>query len=109
MPDDYDTRLDSSDRCNRQQAELEALRTAYMACRSDSDGEMDSIRAKLSSMTNSYEGQKRNTIAFHLELVAERKLNSALLMAIEQHKMDMKSKVFSDDINFINNKLWNVL
>lgn len=64
----YDDRLDSPDAIIRQQAEIEALRTALTAARSESDGELDRLRSQLSAMTESYEGQKRNTLAFKREL-----------------------------------------
>ncbi len=64
---DYDPRLDSQDVVTRQQAEIEALRTALVASRSDSDGEVDRLRRQLDDMTASYEGQKRNTMAFMRE------------------------------------------
>ncbi len=64
---DYDPRLDNQDVVTRQQAEIEALRTALVACRSDSDGEVDRLRRQLDDMIASYEGQKRNTMAFMRE------------------------------------------
>lgn len=72
MTTPYDPRLDSDDVVVRQQAELEALRTALIASRSDSDGEIDRLRQHLQCMTESYEGQKRNTITFMRELDAAR-------------------------------------
>ena len=63
----YDTRLDSRDAIIRQQAEIEALRTALTAANSESNGEYERLRTKLKNMTASYEGQKRNTLAFYFE------------------------------------------
>ena len=64
----YDPRLDSPDVIVRQQAEIEALRTALVAANSESNGEYDRLRAELKNMTASYEGQRRNTLAFMREL-----------------------------------------
>lgn len=63
----YDPRLDSGDPVERQQAELEALRTALRACRSNSDGEVDRLRRELAAAKEAHAGQLRNTLAFAAE------------------------------------------
>ena len=63
----YDQRLDDPNVVVRQQAEIEALRTALVASNSESNGEFERLRSQLAAMTESYEGQKRNTFAFMRE------------------------------------------
>lgn len=64
---DYDKRLDSPDVVQRQQAEIEALRTALVASNSDSNGECERLRAEIEALKASHAGQLRNTLAFKAE------------------------------------------
>jgi hypothetical protein len=63
----YDPRLDSKDVIQRQQAEIEALRTCLIASNSESSGEYSRLRLQVEALADSYEGQKRNTFAFMRE------------------------------------------
>lgn len=63
----YDSRLDSDDVIERQQAEIEALRTCLIAVNSESCGEYARLREKLDAAIASHEGQLRNTLAFQKE------------------------------------------
>ena len=65
--DGYDPRLNSEDVVIRQQAEIEALRTALVAANSDSNGEYDRLRRQLDMAEASHAGQLRNTAAFKAE------------------------------------------
>lgn len=64
---DYDRRLDSSDVIERQQAEIEALRTCLIAANSESNGEYERLRFELETAKSSHAGQLRNTLAFQKE------------------------------------------
>lgn len=64
---DYDRRLDSENVIDRQQAEIEALRTCLIASNSESSGEYDRLRRQLDAAKASHEGQLRNTLAFQKE------------------------------------------
>jgi hypothetical protein len=64
----YDPRLDSADVIERQQAEIEALRTCLIAANSESNGEYDRLRLQLEAMKASHDGQLRNTLAFKREV-----------------------------------------
>jgi predicted RNase H-like nuclease len=63
----YDPRLNSEDVIERQQAEIEALRTCLIAANSESNGEYDRLRLQLEAMKASHDGQLRNTLAFKKE------------------------------------------
>ena len=65
--DGYDARLNSADVIERQQAEIEALRTSLIAANSESNGEYDRLRQKLDAAEVSHAGQLRNTLAFKAE------------------------------------------
>lgn len=83
---DYDPRLDSDNVIERQQAEIEALRTALIASNSESNGEVERLRLQLATMTESYEGQKRNTMAFATELEdARRQIASLTALTRQNH------------------------
>lgn len=60
----YDSRLDSGDVIERQQAEIEALRTCLIASNSDSCDEYARLQAEIERLKASYAGQLRNTLAF---------------------------------------------
>ena len=63
----YDPRLNSEDVIERQQAEIEPLRTCLIAANSESNGEYDRMRLKLEASEASHAGQLRNTLAFKAE------------------------------------------
>lgn len=63
----YDPRLDSADVTERQQAEIEALRTCLIAANSESNGEYDRLRLQLEATEAGHAGQLRNTLAFKAE------------------------------------------
>ncbi len=65
---DYDKRINSLDDVQRQQAEIEALRTALVASNSDSNGEVERLRAEIEALKASHAGQLRNTLAYKAEL-----------------------------------------
>lgn len=64
----YDPRLDSQDVIERQQAEIEALRTCLIAANSESNGEYERLRLQLEAASASHAGQLRNTLAYKAEL-----------------------------------------
>lgn len=63
----YDSRLDSGDVVERQQAEIEALRTCLIASNSDSCDEYARLQAEIERLKASYAGQLRNTHAFQAD------------------------------------------
>lgn len=81
---DYDPRLNSEDVIERQQAEIEALRTCLIAANSESSGEYDRLRRQLDAMTASHEGQLRNTLAFKAEADRLREAAAALLADVRR-------------------------
>lgn len=80
----YDPRLDSDDVITRQQAEIEALRTALVASNSESSGALERLRLELADAKASYEGQLRNTHAFQSERDAALRSNAELRGALER-------------------------
>lgn len=67
---EYDQRLDSENVIDRQQAEIEALRTCLIASNSESNGEYERLRCQIQNALENYEAQKRNTLAFAQERAA---------------------------------------
>ena len=74
---EYDKRLDSDDVVIRQQAEIEALRTALVASNSESCAEWERQRKEVEALRASHAGQLRNTLAFQTE-------RDALLEALKE-------------------------